>query len=501
MARQPVSLEDPTALDGPRIDVESRIGWLLRCARTAQGVDLRTMAARLAEAGVPISAASLSRLETQGSRVGTVVDGYERVLGLDDGRLRGAVDVVCRTFDYAPVDQSPGVDPIDLAAFDDLVDMVSGPGATVGTWLRFAREHEAPRGYGLTGSQMRPLVGKLASELGRSVGAAYVGRYEALARLRCSAYAEVVEDVVRALALAPDAQVCFDAISAVSELPTVGLLTWAGELLSHDSLRLLRSGDILIQNMRSVGGLDDEVWKALVEPFLAACDRASGDQPRRVILTKLFKNLPPATRASILSRMSGPLEPISVPRDWTKTRRNVHFAIASRLAAETSSAAGLPEEPMLARLLFEALYDFRGPRSACAAFLVLASPFAEAVHQPLCEAAVHATDPATQEGSRGAVRMMQSPTSRPVLDDWLLSPDVDLVRTAYVLAGQAGQLLADEQLEAGLAGDPDTVHRVLYGAGMAGDPRLLGISLDPGRPAAVREAAAYWVREGSRVVR
>ncbi len=502
MARKPVVLDDLTPLDGSQIDVASRIGWLLRCSRSAAGLDLRTMAGRLTDGGVPISAASLSRLETEGSRVGTVIDGYEQVLGIESGRLRGTVDAVCRTFAYAPRDESPTGEPLDLAGFDDLVEAVSGSAVTAGDWLRFAREHEAPRGYGLTGPLLRPLVRRLASEMSRSVGAAFVIRYEALARLRCSAYADVVEDVVRELVLAPDAQVVFDLFSAVSELPTVELLTWAGELLSHDDLMLVRGGDILVQNMRSVGGgLTDEAWAALEEPFLAACHRASGDQPRRVVLTRLFKNLPPATRRGILERMSGPFEPVSGPRDWTKTRRNVHFGLASEVASRACSAAGLPEEPLLARLVFEVLYDFRGPRSTCAAFLVLASPFADAVHRQVCEVAATAEDAPTKEGARRAASILQTRTARPVLDGWLSSPDVELVRTAHVLSGHSGQLLPDEQLEASLAGDAQTVSRVLYAAGMAGDPRLPAISVDRRRPAAVRAAAGYWVREGARVIR
>ena len=501
MARKPVVLDDLTPLDGSRIDVAARIGWLLRCSRSAAGLDLRTMAARLTDAGVPVSAASLSRLETDGSRLGTVIDGYEQVLGIESGRLRGAVDAMCRTFDYAPADQSPIGAPLDLPAFDSLVARVSGATAAAGDWLRFAIEHEAPRGYGLTGPLLRPLVRKLASELSRSVGAAYVVRYEALARLRCSAYADVVEDVVRELVLAPDAQVVFDLFSAVSELPTPGLLTWAGELLSHDNLMLVRGGDILVQNMRSVGGgLTDEAWAALEEPFLAAWHRAAADQPRRVVLTTLFKNLPPTTRRSILEQLPGPLEPVSGPRNWTRTRRNVHFGLAGRVAAQACSAAGLPEEPLLARLLFEVLYDFRGPRSTCAAFLVLASPFADAVHRQVCEVASTARDATTQEGARGAAAILQTRTARPVLDGWWSSPDVGLVRSAHVLAGHSGQLLTDEQLEAGLTGDALTVNRVLYAAGMAGDPRLPAISVDRRRPAAVRAAAGFWVREGARVM-
>ena len=109
MARPSDLIIDETPLDGARIDIPARIGWLLRVNRLVHGASLRDVSARLKETGRPASVAVLSRLERSGGRNGAVVDGYEELLGLTPGRLRAPVDALCRTFAYAPPDEEPGL--------------------------------------------------------------------------------------------------------------------------------------------------------------------------------------------------------------------------------------------------------------------------------------------------------------------------------------------------------------------------------------------------------
>ena len=501
VSRTPGLIEDPTALDGSRIDVSARIGWLLRTSRTSRGVDLSTMAARLTALGLSISAASVSRLETAGHRDGSLIDGYEQALGLAVGHLRSVIDTLCRTFDYAPHDRRPDPAPLALAEFSNLVDTVSRPGPTGGDWLRFARQHERPRGYGLTSSQMAPLLRALSSELCRSVGPSYTARYEALARLRSSAYAEVVELVARDLVMAPDAQVVYDLASAVAERPSRGLVDWAGELVNQDSSILVRVGDILLQNMRASGRLTAADWASLDTALLAAFQRHADHPGNRAVLTRLFRTLPPALRAELRPRLAGLLEPAPAAEDWSRTRRNSRLESATRVAVEATTALGLPDEPLLARLLFEALFDFRGPRSSTACLVLMGSPYACAVGRALVDLAGSAGDLETRTNAASVAGMIYLPDPLPDLAAWFASGDPALVRSGYLLTGHAGSLLSDDQLTAGLAGDPADQRLVLYGAGMAEDPRLAAISTDERQPHAVRAAAAYWLREGGRVVR
>lgn len=495
--RTPSLADDRSALDGARIEVPPRIGWLLRVSRTSGGIPLRTMAEDLRQLGLRTSASALSRIEAEGQRHGAVIDGYEQVLRATPGSLRAAVDVLCRTFEHAPPDQDPDLRPATLAGYSAAVDAVLGDSPTGGEWLRFAREHAGGRGFGLTAAQMEPLVARLASELSRSVGVAYTSRYEALARLRCSPYGDVVEDVVTAIVRAPGTGAVIDLMIVLSEHPTPRLLAWAGELLADEQRAVMLGATLVLENLRTVGGLTASDWRVVVPCFVDAY--AAADQTRRVALTRLFKTLPPHTRAAIRAGLPAALEHVPGPSDWTRTRRNRHFGICRELAARACVDVGLPEQPLLARLLFEVLYDFRSTRAGTSSFLLVASPFAEALHPMLVEAAVTGADEATRVGAQGAVTLMQTGRQVPDVAGWLDASDDELVEVAAVALGQAGVPLPDASLEAGLAGDEMRVRKALYAAGMASHPRLAEISSDPGRPAEVRARAAWWVREGGRV--
>lgn len=499
MPRMPSVVEDRTALDGPHIEVAARIGWLLRVSRTGSGISLRSMAAELRSLGIDTSASALSRLESEGRRQGSVVDGYERVLGLTPGRLRAAIDVLCRTFDNAPADEEPALGPSTLGSFSAAVEAVLDGEPHGGDWLTFAREHSGGSGFGLTAGQMEPLAARLAGEMGRSVGLAYTTRYEALSRLRCGPYADVVADVVRAFVRAPDTQVLIDLMIVLAEQPTPGLLAWAGDLLSHERRVVMTGAALVLENMRSVGVLPPAAWLDLVPWFLTAYDGA--DQRRRIVLTRLFKNLPPGTRAAIKAGLVGRLEYVAGPVAWTRTRRNQHYEVSRGLATRACADLGLSEQPLLARLLFEVLFDFRSTRVATSAFLLQASPVADAVHPLLVEAAISGADETTRQAARGSLVMLQTGTGVPDVLDWLESSEDDLPDIAGVLLGHAGVPLPDRALEEGLAGDEDRVRRTLYSAGMARHTLLDAISTDPARPASIRAAAAWWLREGGRVTR
>ena len=149
MARPATSISDPTSLTGGRIDAGARLGWLLRVSREALGVNLAEMSSRLAGGTMPLSVASISSIERSGQRDGRVVDAYEVALGLAVGQLRAPIDVLCRTFDYAPEDRAPSLaGSVDLARLDALLEPVES-GVPTGRRLADAGP----------GAQRRPGVG------------------------------------------------------------------------------------------------------------------------------------------------------------------------------------------------------------------------------------------------------------------------------------------------------------------------------------------------------
>ncbi|MFC7505032.1 helix-turn-helix domain-containing protein [Nocardioides sp. CPCC 206347] len=495
MARRADEIDDRTPLAGARIDVAARIGWLLRTSRMAAGVRMREFG-ELAGTGSHLSPATLSRVETAGRRSGTVIDAYERALDLPYGHLRAPIDVLSRTFSYAPEDVEPYTPEATLAGFSSscaaVLDQPSG-----GDWLRFA-EYHAHTPFGLPEPDVRPLIERLANEVGRSAGTGYQLRYEALAKLRCSAYGDIVAEVIREAVLAPGMQRAYDLMSAVTELPTPALVQWCGELLSHDSWQIARASCLGIQNMRSVGGLRTRDWLPLVAPFAAACIAAVDDSRRGPILSATLASCPPDFRREVRAAVGFDLPPPRKAAAWTQSRRNRHFAHAARMAADIAgNSAG---EGVLTRLVFEVLYDFRATHVVTSGFLLVASPFSDGVREQLCSAALEGPDETTRHGAAYAFANLMVPFEVADPAPWLASPDPAIRAAGLSICGFAGVPLPEATLRELVGADDELCRDALFAAGMASQPELAQIATNHADPA-VRDAARWWTDHGGRVSR
>ena len=502
MARPGDLVVDETPLDGARIDVPARIGWLLRISRQVAGVSLADVADRLAAAGgVRTSVTALSRLERAGGRNGQVVDAYEEALGLERGRLRAPIELLGRGFPYAPVDRAPlPAEPADLARFDRVVEAVEGPHPRGGDWVALAREHDEPMPFGVPGRTMRSLLERLAEETGRSVGLAFFMRREALRRLRATPYGDLVEELARQVLADPDAQVHVDVLSVLAERPTRSVLELATSVLTSDSFLAARGGALAIERMAGIGALTEADWLERLPLLVDAVEAANGDPHRQAMLSSVLHSLPPAVGREARSRIDVRLLQPRVPASWTPTRRNQHYTYAEQLARTVSQDVDLPEQPMLTRLLFEVLYDFRAVRAISSGAILLASPFHRALPRALQEAVVEAPDETTRAGALASPAHVPMAWEELDLARWFAvgAPDVDA--GALVAAGQGGIQVPEEKLAAALE-DPRLRDRATYAAGMAQHPVLRRWVDDPAQPKRVRTAAAWWLRHGGRITR
>jgi hypothetical protein len=495
VARHTDEIDDPSPLAGARIDVAARIGWLLRASRVSAGVPLREFAAR---SGGGLSPATLSRVETTGRRSGSVAAAYERALGLPHGHLRAPIDVLCRTFSYAPADTDPYVPEPTLAGFTTAVDTVQSPDPSAQDWLRFA-EYHVLTSFGMPAHTIRPLVVRLTDEVGRAAGLAYQLRYEALSKLRCSAYADVVGEAIRDAVEQPGMQRPADLLSAITELPTPDLVTWCGELLSDESWIIARAGCLGIQNMRSVGGLRRSDWLPLVPVYAAACDAAVGDPLRQPILSATLAGCPPEFRAAVRGILAEPLVEPRRAAAWTRTRRNHHYTYAATLAAEVAdSHAG---EAMLARLLFEVLYDFRATHVTTSSFLLVASPFADRVREAICRSALEGPDETTRHGAAFAFANLMIPFDTADPAPWLASDDPVLRGAGLSICGFAGVPLERGLLHELVRRQDQVGYEAMFAAGMSQQPELAELASDPTLPAPARAAASWWQEAGGRIIR
>ena len=500
MPRNAETIDDRTPLTASRIDIAARIGWLLRTSRSVAGLSLRGMSDALRSYDVALSATSLSRIESEGLRSAAALDGYAAVLGLPDGALRAPVDILCRSFSYAPP-AAPEPARHCLARFDESFEAITAPRPSGGAWLEFARHHASDGGFGLPTSLMEPHVRRLADELCRSVGVvAHVTRYEALALLCCSAYGDLVESVLREMVLDPDAQVIYDLTSVLSECSTPALLHWAGTMLGHRSIVVARGASYALQSMLVSGGLPVEDWASLVPHFTRAWDDAVADETRRGVLTDLCAALPPSVQSRIRSTCRVEAEPPPGPQVWSRSRTNVHYGFARSVAGAACARRGHHEEPLLERLVFEAMFDPRGVRMYTSTVLLAASPFARVLTPLLVERSGHGPDEASRSAALRVATTCHAGEELPAADPLLRSGSTSEFEAAVMIVGCSGRPLPQDALERGLSGAERTVRRTLHCLGMAEDPRLADMAFDRGQVESTRRAARWWIERGGRIL-
>ena len=492
-----ITLDDATPLNGPHIDVGSRIAWTTRmlrlCAPDPVDRRLRSIAARIGT-----SAASLSRLETGQVRDGVLVDGYERVLGRPAGSLRAPIDISCRTFPReSPVDARPGETIESVAELSRLTErMLAGEPVTGGEWLVWSRALSRPGTIGMIERTFQHTAGRLVDELGRAVSHAYPTRYEALSLLRCSQYGDWVLEAARAEVAHPHAQGIGDLMSAVGEAATPEAVGWCLSLVRDDRPTLVRAGALALENMGAVSG--PAFWAATATDLVAAFDASEPGSDADSWLAHLLRLVPPEVWARLEVTPRRPLPPAPHIPEWSRDERSTMWRACREGAAEVTAALGLEDQPMLARLLFDIAYCPYETRAATSHLLLGAVPeLSRAAGRRLAR-----TVPTLDPGVRArVVRRLPAALNGEYVDvvsEWLCSEEPDLRAAAVSICGAAGRLLPAAVLEAALA-DPVLARPALFGAGMAEDPVLADVAVDASLPAEVRGGAAWWIDRGGRI--
>ncbi len=501
MARSPDILEDSTPLDGAHVDVRVRIAWLLRSWRAlgvaGGSVSVTEMAAMLKRRGVQASPPSVSGWET--GRVApspAVVEAYEAVLGLEPGSLRAVVDLVRRHFG----DDRPrsAVQPFVLDDLDAAVDRVVGSSRPTGlAWLHFS-EAAVEVHPGLPRAFLRPLVDRLMSEVNRSAFTAYTTRYEALAMLRSSRYADVVADAVAAFIDEPGNLLLGDASTLIAQRPderAVRIL--APQLVSNEFLRL-RAGVVGLQHVATSGVTDEATWAPAVDPYAEAWDRDPGNETRRRQLGELWMVLPTSVREAISARVSTPVVFDPEPLAWEPGGLDDQLAFCRRTADLATEAVGLPHQPLLARLLFEAVFEARWDRRTTSALLLMGSPFRANLAVQIGNAAQEQADPDFRRAAAMLLLLVGREESHEAAARLLDSEDVGVVTGALFTLMHSGGEMHTERLESLIRRPEPLDRRAMFYAGMTAHPVLDRVAADPDHP--LRQVAQWWQRHGAAVL-
>jgi len=502
MARAPEILEDPTPLDATHVDVRVRIAWLLRSWRThgsdGQGVSVTDMAGLLKQQDVPASPPSVSGWETGRVAPGpAVVEAYESVLGLEPGCLRAVVDLVRRQFG----DERPrsAVSALELPDLDLAVDRVVRASPPRGLdWLHLCEAALAVR-PGLPAALLRPLVAQLLNELTRSGFTPYTTRYEALALLRGSVYGELVADVAADFIAEPGNLLLGDAAGVLAERPDGRAIGTLAPYLDSDEFLRLRAAVVGLGFVASGDGPRPSAWTPVVGPFTRAWARHADDGPRRQQLAELWPALPSSIRDEVTERLDTPVDVEPAPLPWEPGGRADQLAICRHTADRVTRAVGAPAQPLLARLLFEALFEERYARRITSALLLMASPFRGPLAVEVGLVARDHDDVRVRRAAATLLLLIGREESHALAGELLDSDEPAIVTGALFVLMHSDAPLPTTRVKALLRLPEPLDHRAIFYAGMTGHPVLAEVAANPSDP--LRPVALWWQRHGTRVDR
>ncbi|GAA1442547.1 hypothetical protein GCM10009641_57370 [Mycobacterium cookii] len=491
-------VDDRTSLDGGTIDVAARTAWTLRMARLTAQVDDNRM--KTVAAAIGTSPARLSRAETGQLRDGSLVDGYERVLGLPEGSLRAPIDVLARTFPWtSAVDARPGSPISTVSVLSELTERLEGSeDVTGGEWLRWARAISVPGNVGLPTTLAQRIIDRLVQELSRSCGHGYPTRYEALAKVRCSDYGFLVLRSARHEVDHPHAQGLGDLLSAVGEAATPDALQWCLGLLRAERPYVAMCGALALENMAEISPRGT-FWSAVVPALVDAYDVSEPGSQHEEWIAHLIRLAPASTWASASRRPARPLPPAPEVEGFERNEANRQWKQCVAIADEVAGEAGVGEQPMLARMLFDIGFGHWESRAVTAYLLLGSLP---ALAHPLWDRFGEMVDAEPDERLRHrmARRLHGALAGRLAAPatGWLESPDPVLRSAGMQIVGSSGGRLPLDVVRRALA-DPDTVRAATYSIGMGGHPVLPDIVADASLHADVRGSAAWWLERGPRV--
>ena len=263
--------------------------------------------------------------------------------------------------------------------------------------------------------------------------------------------------------------------------------------LTHATPSVAHAACLAIQNMRSVGGLATSEWLEFAPVYAAACDRAAEDPHRAEILASTLATCSKAFRDAVQDLLTRPLSQVRRP---TWSRQGEHYAYATALAE--AAADGRPGATLLARQIFELLYEFRLTHVVTSSFVLGASVFAPAIQELLKDAAFNGPDILTRHGAAYAYASLMLPSGPVDPLPWLASDDPAIRRRGLVIAGYSAVPVPSPVLRALLAEDL-TRRDAIAAAGMSSHPDLKAIASDEELPEEHRAAARWWLDEGGAV--
>lgn len=510
--------EDRTSLRASTVDVDARVGWLLLMSRLHHRNSELALGgpfmAALGDIGLQADRSAVSRWESGKMQPRfSVLTAYERVLELRPGQLSSVVNALRRA--YAPEGQrswapvlDPGSDAFHLR-LDYLLDVLLSDKATGPDWTEFGYYVSATEMLYLHGSVWRELTYRLIDQMARSVGLAYLQRFETIRILLDHRIAQ--SWLLRAAGEYlgdPAVQIVNDPVGVleVSGAPEAAavLLEKFVQTTSEPVFEATITGIAYKVGMGQFSQPDLERIEATLMRAMRLRDREIGG------LEEVMVAMPEASQARLIEASRGlrghqDLATVAAHGEWVRpdTAKRMSQQLADQIRANLPSATLYDEDAMTPRIIREALFSARSEHRHHASLVLLGSPFRKDLAAALAEQidTIAWDDPAVPRMVR-LLRYLATRDQEPLLLSWIPRADDFLVRDMVLTLGHLPPSAADLQvLVDRITGDNAMLDRaVLYCLGMRKDKSLRSLAEDESRTTEVRDAAAWWLRQGGAVL-
>lgn len=507
---------DETPLNGPTVDVDARVGWLLLMSRLHHHDSALALGesfnAALRAVGLQADRSAVSRWESgKVSPRYSVLVAYEQALGLRTGQLTSVVNAQRRAF-------GPGVSPAwspvldaSSAGFHERLDalfdgLLEGPGSGA-EWTALAHHVSAVGTMYVHGGVWKQLSEKLIDQLARSVGVSYLQRFEAVRLLLEHRVAHPF--LLRATGTFlddPSVQVVTDPISVleVSDSPAAAAVVLERYVTTRSAYVRAAAASAVAYKIEAgcYGAADLELIEAALARHLRAPDA------RIELFDELIMSLPRPAQVRLLGASRGMLgheqaaqSAMHGERVASESARLSSARIAREIRDQMPASRLYDDDVMTTRLIREALFSARPNRSHYASIALLGSPTRSVLARVLAAEidAAGLEDPMSTHFSR-LLRYVAGQDQEETLLRWLpKAPAPVAVDVALTL----GHLLSDRPLGelVPMVRDDDSLldRAVLYGLGMRQSAALHGIALDGRWSTGLRDSASWWMRHGGAI--
>lgn len=513
--------EDRTSLRASTVDVDARVGWLLLMSRLHQRNSELALGgpfmAALSDIGLQADRSAVSRWESGKMQPRfSVLTAYERVLDLPPGQLSSVVNALRRA--YSPEPQrawAPVLDPHSDAfhlRLDYLLDVLRSDKATGPDWTEFGYYVSAPDMLYLHGSVWHDLTYRLIDEMARSIGLAYLQRFETIRillehRIASSWLLRAAGDYISD----PCVQIVNDPVGVLEISPSAEAAAVLLEKFVQTESDAVFEATVPAVAYKVGNG---QYSKNDIERVEATLLRAIRQRPREISgLEELLVAMPEASQQRLMDAARGlrghqELAALVAHGEWTRPdlAKRVSQQIADDVRSRLPSAALYDEDPMTPRIIREALFSLRGAHRHLSSLLLLGSPF----RKPLASAlAAHVDaaelEPAILERMVRLLRYVAGPEQEVTLLNWFSTAETPMASSialalGHLAFGNVPSSPSGLSSLVGRLGESDALDRaILYALGMRGDETLVALAKDDSIPVLTRDSASWWVRQGGAV--